>query len=176
MQGHGAQADANGTFVVSNGIDFNLGNRALPLQNLSATFIPKSTVNGTATYQNSSLGSVNFSGAYQTMYDTPATLSSIAGSYQGAGGTLTDSDEFSITVDPSGKISAIGQYGCLIQGSIQPRPSGKNIFDVTVRFDSRSCGRSDSATGIALVNNGALIVAATTPGRTDALVGVGLKR
>ncbi len=80
-------------------------------------------------------------------YDTPATLSDIAGSWSltGPDGAVT-----AVTIDATGAVQA-SSPGCTSSGAIAARASGKNVFDVSVTMGASPCA-SPGATfrGIAL--------------------------
>lgn len=82
-------------------------------------------------------------------YDMPATLSAIAGTW--TGGFSTD-DSGSISISSGGTISSVTDIGCTITGSVTPRPSGKNVYNVSVAFGPAPCALPNgSATGIAVI-------------------------
>lgn len=68
-------------------------------------------------------------------YDKPASLGDISGSWSlnGLDGTATD-----LTVGASGVIQA-STSACTLSGTIAPRPSGKNVFDVSVTMGVAPC-------------------------------------
>ncbi|MDR0577511.1 MAG: hypothetical protein LBI87_08255 [Candidatus Accumulibacter sp.] len=122
----------------------------------------QSAVNGnlSATYDNSAgtfsgtfieAGGISqFSGGPMTRstynYNTPANLADISGSW------YLDAPDAGVVVsiDPSGSFTGLSAYGCFMSGNIVPRPSGKNVFNVTIWFSGSPCDLANqTATGIA---------------------------
>ena len=103
-------------------------------------------------------------------YDTPASLGDITGrwSLNGLDGTVTDA-----TIGASGAIQA-STSGCTLTGAIAPRPSGKNVFDVSVTMGVAPCSSPGTTfRGIALsyllqgTNTRQLLVAGVDANRTS---------
>ena len=69
-------------------------------------------------------------------YDTPANLSEISGAW--SGGMLTGSTA-TLLISSSGTFSGIASNGCNVTGSLVPRASGKNIFNVNLTFGASPC-------------------------------------
>jgi hypothetical protein len=106
-------------------------------------------------------------------YNAPAQLSTVVGSWDVVVGGVVDS---TLTVNSSGAYSGTDGDGCSYSGTITPRPSGKNVFNVTYLTGPAPCAEPGvSATGVAIVTTpspGArqLLVVGTTPDRNDAFV------
>jgi hypothetical protein len=138
------------------------------------------TISGT--FSSLSLGNVGFSGGpiagslYN--YNTPALISAVAGSW--ALGSLSG-ETISLTISASGAITARTNLGCSFSGSMIPRPSGKNVFNVTLSFGASPCAFPGlSATGIAItypLSNGRrqLIVAGANSGGTLGMAAFGTR-
>lgn len=137
---------------------------------LSATIHADSSVAGTLTEGATQLTFTGAPPAGSTYdYNTPANLGAVVGNWnvstlQGASATLT--------VNGDGSFSGTSA-GCSFAGSIAPRSSGKNVFDVSVVFGPSPCALPDgSAKGIALsypiAGSGLtqLLVAAVDPSRS----------
>lgn len=83
-------------------------------------------------------------------YDTAASLSSVLGNWslvtlQGEG--------VSLNVASSGAFTATTALGCSFSGSMAPRASGKNVFNVSLNFGPAPCALAgQAATGIGLVS------------------------
>lgn len=101
-------------------------------------------------------------------YDTPASLSAVAGSWHVVS---TAAESISINVTADGSVTTLGS-GCTSTGSITPRPSGKNVFNISLRFGPAPCALPNAtATGIAVVyplstGQTQLIAAVTDSSRT----------
>ena len=117
--------------------------------------------------------SVTFTGTALTGasydYNTAATLAQVAGNWTltGLDGTLS-----SVAIAADGTLTG-NNVGCLLTGSVKPRASGKNVFDVTVTTGASPClAPGTTSTGIAvsyLVNGTALrqlVVAGINAART----------
>lgn len=128
----------------------------------TATYTPGVSISGTV----STGGSFNGNTANVTgyVYNTPAQIATIVGSWSGSSlfGNAT-----SVNITTSGAYT--GTSGsCAISGTLIPRASGKNIFNVTYTNGVNGCGIPNlSAQGIGIastLSNGKmqLIIALTT--------------
>lgn len=142
IQGTGTMS--SGTFSSSNAKDFGMSPPARG--RVSATFTTDA-VSGKITYGSSA---VRFEGSRFAgfEYDTPATLSSVAGDWE------LESPEglsASVVVSASGAVSGSTPEGCVFSGTVVPRPSGKNVYNVSVAFGGAPCLAPDSVVkGIAI--------------------------
>ena len=115
---------------------------------VSASYVPGQSFSGTLTYPNSTstftAGPLT-SSTYD--YSRPALIADVAGNW--TGGTL---DGHSATLNISGAGVLTGDAsGCLISGSVTPRPSGRNVFNVALSFGPQPCAYpGQPARGIAL--------------------------
>ena len=100
------------------------------------------------------------------VYNTPALVSSVTGTWSG---NLTDGESGSVTILSDGTFTGTTSGGCGFSGKFTPRPSGVNVFNVTLNFGVSLCSYPGQvATGIAIVSslsNGTseLIVTGTLP-------------
>lgn len=158
----------NGSTVTGSETSYNL---------LSHTYGSQSFSGSVTTKNSLALSSVNgsFSATYQPGYDQPpAGLAAMAGTYSGwlasVSGTFSPSSVVSIS--STGQITSPGAP-CSATGSITPRASGKNVYNVTIGFAGALCAASSTIlSGIAAYNNtsGVLVVLALNSGKTDGLV------
>ena len=82
-------------------------------------------------------------------YDTPATLAAIAGSWSGF---FSTGDEGDVVISSGGVVSSVTTFGCTISGTVVPRASGRNVYDVTVTFGPAPCALPNgTGTGIAII-------------------------
>ena len=163
-----------GTTLSGSGKDFNIPSRTVGSGTYSGTFVNKSSIN-VAT----SAGST-FSGIYRTAYDQPASLAAVAGTYSGTGVSGTSPVQtVSVAISSSGSITVPASLGCSAAGTATPRPSGKNIFDVTVTFTGSSCalGNGASTTGVAYYDatTRRVLVMAMNAAKSDGFIYVGQK-
>ena len=165
----GAGSSNNGSFTSSDTKDF--GRNPAVAGATTATYnATAKTIFGTVT---GAAGTVSFSGGpiagslYN--YDTPASLSTISGAWST---TILTGESLAIDIAASGTFTATSGLGCNLSGTVTPRPSGKNVFNVSITFGPAPCALAgQSVTGIAVAypiasGKTQLIVAATNSGRT----------
>lgn len=175
VQGMGASS--NGAFTASDVKDFGFNP---PLSGtLSATYNSSAkTISGTVS---SASGSVQFSGGpisgSQYNYDRAASLSNISGNWNtvsSSGGSV------SVNVSANGSVTT-AEGGCSGSGSITPRSSGKNVFNVSLTFGASPCVLpGQTVTGIAIVyplstGQTQLIAAVTNASRTAGVAVFGIR-
>lgn len=165
---------SSGSTLSGSGKDFNIPSRTVGSAGYSGTFVAKSSIN-VAT----SAGST-FSGTYSTVYDQPASLSAVVGTFLGVGVSGSSSVQtVPVTISSSGEITTPASQGCSAVGKVAPRPSGKNLFDVTMTFTGSSCalGNGASTTGIAYYDatTRRLLVMAMNAAKSDGFIYVGQK-
>lgn len=144
----------NGNFTSTNLRDFYYDG-TVETGSLNATYNPDVSFNGSIT-EGLSVGTFTTSPLQNSLYKYNASpnLANIVGSW-----SLTDlaGSVVSFNISANGTFVAAAN-GCFFNGTIKPRPSGKNVFDVALTFGSAPCLLAgQSATGIALdypLNNG----------------------
>lgn len=147
VQGNGTSN--NGSFTSSNVRDF--GYAPALSGTASATYsVAAKTISGSFSAGG---GTVSFSGGpiAGSLYDynAPAVLSAVAGNW-----TLTalTGESVSVVVGSNGQFSATSSLGCKFSGSLTPRPSGKNVFNLSLTFGASPCALpGQTASGISLV-------------------------
>lgn len=132
VQGTGSAA--NGNFASSDGLDFYLGGTVTPVA-VAGSYRERASLQGVVTPQAGG-PPVTFSAAYDASYDTPATAAAVSGTWRGR---LASGETYSINVAADGSLTGAGSSGCAFTGSIVPRPSGKAVYNVTVRFNGGVC-------------------------------------
>ena len=169
----GPGTSANGSFSVSNAKEYSANGQVFA-GTISGSFNPRANVMGTVASNSSTLafsGTVPVSTSYN--YDTPASSASATGTWSGA--TLFG-ESVSFTVASTGTVSGLSAQGCRFTGTVGPRPSGKNVFDVTVTFGSAPCatpGATGAGIGVISPLTGGrnqLLLAFTDAGRTRGTV------
>lgn len=157
----GTGSSNNGSFSSSDAKDFGyapaVGGTATATYDATAK-----TISGTV---KSGSSSISFTGGPSAgslyNYNTAASLTTIAGSWST---TSLTGEGVALTVAASGAFTAASTLGCHFSGSITPRPSGKNVFNVAFTFGASPCALPNtSATGIA-------VAYPITGGRTQLLV------
>jgi len=81
-------------------------------------------------------------------YDTSASVSTVSGAW-----SLTSlaGESIALNIASNGTFSATSNSGCTFSGTLVPRPSGKNVLNMTMTFGAAPCALpGQSATGIAL--------------------------
>jgi hypothetical protein len=175
VQGDGKSK--NGNFTSTNLRDF-YSNGIVATGSLQATYDPNVSFNASVT---EGATAVTFAGSplknslYN--YDVSANFTNIIGSW-----SLTDlsGSVVSFNIASNGTFVAASK-GCFANGTIKPRSSGKNVFDVAFTFGAAPCPLAgQSATGIALeypLINGKrqLIVVGTTISRANGTAFLGVR-
>ena len=165
----GPGASTNGTYTSAAARDYGF-NPALS-GSVSATYNADSkTITGTIA---STAGSVRFTGGPVAgslyTYNTSAQLSTVSGNWSL---TALTGETVTLSLSATGAMTASTSLRCNFTGSINPRPSGKNVFNVTLTFGPSPCVLPGQvATGIAIaypLSNGRtqLVFAGANSGRT----------
>ncbi|PZP99743.1 MAG: hypothetical protein DI587_10015 [Variovorax paradoxus] len=144
---HAHGSSANGSFSANDVLDYGA---APPVAGtVSASYNASAgTIQGQYVFGNDV---VPFSARRSTQgyrYDIPADPASITGNW-----TLASwaDQSMRLQVATDGTLSGTGPSGCLLAGSLTPRPSGKNVFNAALRFSS-ACAQPDLvANGVAIV-------------------------
>lgn len=124
---------SSGGKLSGTGTDFYFPTSLAQTASFSGSYVAKSNLT-VAT----SLGTT-FTGAYSNIYDTPASLSAVAGAFAGYGrGATSGTYYLSMTVSSAGALSLTTPQ-CSSAGSLMPRSSGKGIFDYQLTFAGTSC-------------------------------------
>lgn len=153
----------NGTFTSNSAKDYGFA-PAKP-SNVNATYnTPAKTIAGTAS---NGLGTVSFNGGpiqgATYSYNSPANLSTLTGNWNV---TALSGETIALNIGTTGQFGATGSSGCNFSGTITPRPSGKNVFNVSLSFGAAPCSLpGQSASGIA-------VAYPLTTGKTQLVVAV----
>ena len=133
-----------GSFTSSDTRDFNLEGLGILNATIAATYVQKSSLNGTITYQNAGTG--NFTSTYSANYELTPNMNLVAGVYSGP---IADNQTITVTLDAAGTLSGSSTDGCTFTGSFSPRPKG-NVFNASVTFGGGACSNgTDTVTGVA---------------------------
>ncbi len=167
-----ATTTVSGASTTTTGTSLTAGAKTAPRPaTLTGTLVAKTSLSGTTT----SGGTFNTTFSANIPYDSaPPALTTLAGSYAGAVGTKnTAPTAFTVTLSATGVLSAsIGT--CVITGSVKPRASGKNVYDVATTLTG--CDFT-SADGVLSFNPTlkSIVIMAMVPGDSDGMVFVGTK-
>ncbi|XYJ88410.1 hypothetical protein AEMCBJ_12965 [Cupriavidus necator] len=178
VQGNGTSS--NGSFSSSNAFDFFLPNSSRIAATVSATYSAKQSLQGTLTEGGQG---ITFTSSYQSSYDTPASISAIAGTYSGAAATGSGTSPVSLTVKSDGTFSGTspGASGtCGYSGTVTPRATGKNVFNATVTFNGSNCALGTatvSGYAVSVVSGGVTMLYAVglLPDRSNGFLAIGTK-
>ena len=174
IQGNGTSQ--NGSFVSSNGKDFNLEGLGVIDATVSASYVMKQSFTGAVTYTATG-AQVTFTSSYDSNYELTPSLTAIAGTYSGSAATTGGSESATVTISTSGAISGSGASGCAFSGSATPRAHG-NIYNVSVTFAGGVCDNGTSTvTGVAHFDAATKLLrsAALNSARTNGFIYVGTK-
>jgi hypothetical protein len=167
-------AATNGNSISIQGTDFNfLTNSSVP-GNLTGTLLPKSSMSLTGS-------NVSVPLIYQTAYDTPATAAAITGTWAFTGRSGSYSlIPGSFTIDSGGRF-ILNQTNCVTSGTVVPRSSGKNIYNLTLSASGIGCAAGQTTmSGIvyldATVTPNKFLSLALTPNKNDGVIVLGTKR
>ena len=164
-------SSVKGNIFSAAGYDFNLTQWAVFQSTLEGVVVPQSTIRVTS--KNGTTANLNY---YQG-YNTPATQAAIAGSYTvKAISAKGRADNVTMTISNTGVLSLPG-VGCSADGKVTPRASGKNVYDITVRFTGNSCalGNGSTASGIFILDGTTAVSLALIPSKQDGFIGFGIK-
>lgn len=173
VQGPGVSK--NGSFSIADGRDYHFLNDITYKVTASGTYVPGVSIQGSVTDGSTSLSFTATTAAVIGYdYRQPATLSAVAGTWSGfySAGWETGT----VSVSATGAVSGATSSGCIYGGTVAPRASGKNVYDVSITFGPSPCALpGQSATGIAVITSGGkqLLVAATTASRAYGATFVG---
>lgn len=142
---------------------------------VNATFVPKTSMQGTT--QGGTAAPVPFTARYDSSYDTPATLAQITGTYTG---NYYTGAPVNLSISSNGVVSGIS-VACQIGGSVAPRASGKNVYNVNLVFSGANCQPgtgSASGIGVLSVVNGStyLYTAGLNASQTNGFFWIGKKQ
>ncbi len=143
------QSTGAGTQFFASGSDFDLTSWSVTNGSLSGTVAPKSAINATTS------GDVSISLQYENSYDSPATLAAAEGSYVVYGVSAAGSaDGAPMTISSNGAVTVAGMGDCTASGSVVPRASGKNVYNISVTFSGTQCalGNGGTASGIFILD------------------------
>ena len=170
----GTTTSANGT-LSGTGAEVDLTTGAFATSAYSGTYSPKSSLS----VRIGSAAATTFSGNYSSAYDQTASLSALAGTFTGSGAATGASVQSAVvTISASGVVSSPPSFGCSAAGTVKPRATGKNVFDLQITFNGANCalGNGASVSGVAYYENGSLLAMGLRPGsQTTGFIFIGRK-
>lgn len=113
---------------------------------IAGTVVPKSSISGSTNYANGTSGT--FTGSYNSAYDTPATAAAIAGTYTGSYYTGA---QVTMVISSVGVVTGTST-NCTFTGTAVPRPTGKNVYNMSLTFTGSQCAPGAGvASGVAVL-------------------------
>jgi hypothetical protein len=171
---YGTSTGSGNTFSAS-GSNFNLRAWSVTGGTLTGTVVQRSTINAVSN------GGGTLSLTYDASYDTPATLTAVAGNYTVSGISASGSaNNVPMTITSGGLVTVTGT-GCSASGTVAPRSSGKNIYNISMTFTGINCalGNGGTASGIFVLDRSVTpniaLSLALTPSKQDGFIAVGEK-
>lgn len=135
----GGSSSSNGAFTAIGSRDFDFETGGQYFLTMNGSYTAKSQLSNTLTYDDSPQAIVTLSSSYDGNYDTASSLTTLAGSYVGAGKTTYNSDaSTTYNITSTGQISGSRANGCTFTGRATPRPNGK-AYSITLNFNSSAC-------------------------------------
>lgn len=170
---HGNTRSSQG-LLHGTGLAFDIPSRTLNASSFTGTYVPRQAISITAA------SGIGFSGRYVAAYDQPANLTDLAGHFSGEGlSSLSLVQNMQVRISVSGTVTMVSSKGCTASGSAMPRPGGKNIFNVHLRFAGEACtlGSGTVVSGIAHFSavGRELFVLAMNEARTDGWLYLGAR-
>lgn len=123
---------------------------------------------------------VKFTGTYGVLYEQPAVVSELPGTYAGTGfGNQVREPLVSLSISEVGLVSIPSYPGCSVRGTVVPRASGRNVFDLPLAFTGATCPVGDGVVihSVVLYNNltRTLVVMGQSAGKGETYVYTGQK-
>jgi hypothetical protein len=165
-------ATSGTSFTASDVRDFNLSSHTLSTGTAAGSFVAKTSITGTVSYSGGT--SAGFGGSYNTAFDQPAALSSLAATYGGETADLSGTKASIVTVDASGLIAGTSTGGCTYAGLAAPHSSG-HVFDVTLTFRSGCTEDGNTLRGHAFVSHNVLYLVVLSGDLNRAVLFAGVK-
>jgi hypothetical protein len=170
-----ATTDANSAITVS-GFDFNFLTNSAVQGSYVGTFSPKSSISLTGSTSKSTV-----SLTYNSAYDAKASAADVVGTWSFVGRSAANTlSPDSIKIDAAGKFS-LTQSNCTTTGSLVPRASGKNVFNVNLTSSGTGCAAGqNSLSGVAYLDKSTkpykFLALGLTPSKSDGLIIIGTKQ
>lgn len=163
----------NGSSVSVSGSSFDFISRTSSPGSVTGSVVGKATLNVVSN------AGTTVNAAYSATYDQAPSLAALAGTYfgQAVTGSIAPQNT-SVTISGTGAVSSIAP-GCTTSGAVVPRPTGKNIFNISLTSVGLSCalGNGTVVTGVASFNPATrqIIAMALNSAKSDGLVFSGIR-
>jgi hypothetical protein len=117
---------------------------------LSGNIVTNTSINGTATYPGGTTSTFSLTPVTSSsyVYGNAASTADVVGTWNG---NLLNGNPATIVVAANGSFTGADSVACNFTGTVTPRPSGKNVFNVSVTFGNAPCALpNQTATGVAI--------------------------
>jgi hypothetical protein len=159
------------TFTSSDLRDYSVEGAGVQAGSLAAEVRPKTALRADIT--TTRLRQV-FDTSYDSRYERPASLATLAGSYTGEVAFSLGRRPATFTVTPTGQVSTTIN-GCAIGGQVAPRAEG-DVYDLTIVFSGAPCVFPNwTFTGVALLRGNQLRGLVQDARRTQGIVFAGTR-
>lgn len=167
----------SGSAFTGSGTGFNFVTRVADSGTYNGTVSTKANISMSAS------DGTQFTGTYDASYDQPATLANIAGTFTGWAITGTIAPQTStVVIDGTGNLTSSfvsGSLSCTTSGTVTPRSTGKNIYNLQLTFTGNFCalGNGTTVSGVANYNTTTrqVIAMGLNAAKTDGLIFVGVR-
>ncbi|MDP9109313.1 MAG: hypothetical protein M3N23_09630 [Pseudomonadota bacterium] len=153
VMANGNATGGNGSLAATNTVNYDsVGHKVSQVPVLSASYVAKKSLNGLVSDSAGNNGS--FTTTYNAAYDSAATVGALTGAYHGTAATVSGYLPGTLTIAADGAIagSVVNTSAtCNFTGSAVPRPTGKNLFNLTINFGSGCTLVGKTTTGVATV-------------------------
>jgi hypothetical protein len=170
---HGVTRSAGGALFGS-GSAFDIPSASVGATTHTGSYTARQTITLTTAF------GVQISGRYAPGYDQPASLAALQGRFGGESlGSRGPVVAMALSVAPDGAFVMTSREDCAASGQLTPRPGGKAVFNIRLRFAGQACALGDgaSASGVAHVSeaSGELFVLALNDAKTDGWLYLGAR-
>ncbi|SPB14349.1 hypothetical protein NOV72_01591 [Caballeronia novacaledonica] len=171
----GTSSASHGTFQSDNARTFDITGNGAGDTPVLAGYNEKNSVQGVIYTSAAKQNSFKFNLTYDGTYERAISLSSVAGAYSGAAGSIKGSETTTFVIGQDGAIKGTGASGCTFSGTATPH-GNKDFLDATVSFGGAPCLYPGvTVTGVVFFSAGEVLAALTLPDRSDAFVVAGTK-
>lgn len=121
-----------------------------------------------------------YSGSYGVLYEQPAVVSELLGTYTGTGiSNQVRAPLISLSITTGGLVATNSYPGCSVRGTIVPRASGRNVFDLPLTFNGTTCpvGNGVVVNHVVFYNNTSrsIVMMGQSVGKEQTFIYTGLK-
>jgi hypothetical protein len=163
---------SSNTFSSFDAIDLNFEGAGSNATDLSATIDFQTSLNGSLTVDADRSIAKDFTFTFSAVSSQAPALARVAGVYNGELAGVVGADQYTVTIDVAGAITATASSGCLATGTIRPQVL-TNLYDVEIAFGPAPCfrpGKVVSGAGAYDPNTNLLLIGLVDSARNRGLV------